>query len=730
MNIRSYRNQLEGALGRYRKSEKARRVNKQHIAKQQKHEAFPWRELDSADRVMRRLSSLGRTELIAEAVENPQLDVLERIIGENELTSAAFIYDALTVARSTGRVVIRSSSGSLLGFGTGFMVSRRLMLTNNHVLESATTAANSTIQFNFYQDFDGQLSTVVEHALEPNAFFRTSAHLDFTLVAVEPINADGHHVADLGWSPFIAESGKTIVGEPVNIIQHPGGEPQQIALRKNRIVDVVDDFLHYEADTQQGSSGSGVFNDQWELSALHHAGVPDKDDQGRILLKSGAAWDGSAATRDQILWVANEGVRISRIVAHLREREALMTAAERTLLQQAFAPRPAFETTEHTVPDVPPVVNGGVRVDADGRATWTIPLDVSVNLGGRIAAASTPRVADGVTDRQRPASTPLPGASDGELQARLRRVEDFADRVYFDEAADADAAETYYADISDDATPAQKFTALSKLVRETHENDFSYSTARHDHLYPWVDLHENENGSRELRSIYSGKNFDPAEFIRLDFEIEQRREALRRELLRDESVRDEEAFAARLEEIESSLPFNCEHVVCQSWFAKKRPMKTDLHHLFSCESNCNSFRSNIPYFQFAPEDEKFRTDCGERTGDKFEPVAGKGAVARATLYFLLRYPDQIGHAGELTSDRLNVLLDWHQQFPVTTYEKHRNAAIFEIQGNRNPLIDWPDWTSDADFKRGFAKHVEAAFPAAIVEGQAAFAPAGQLPAGA
>jgi len=81
---------------------------------------------------------------------------------------------------------------------------------------------------------------------------------------------------------------------------------------------------------------------------------------------------------------------------------------------------------------------------------------------------------------------------------------------------------------------------------------------------------------------------------------------------------------------------------------------------------------------------------------------GKGAVARATLYFLLRYPGQIGHGGELKKDRLQVLLNWHRNGPVTSYERHRNAAIFEIQGNRNPLIDYPDWADSADFKRGFA----------------------------
>ena len=42
-------------------------------------------------------------------------------------------------------------------------------------------------------------------------------------------------------------------------------------------------------------------------------------------------------------------------------------------------------------------------------------------------------------------------------------------------------------------------------------------------------------------------------------------------------------------------------------------------------------------------------------------------------------------------------LQWHEAEPVTEYERHRNAAIFERQGNRNPLIDHPEWASRIDF---------------------------------
>ena len=153
--------------------------------------------------------------------------------------------------------------------------------------------------------------------------------------------------------------------------------------------------------------------------------------------------------------------------------------------------------------------------------------------------------------------------------------------------------------------------------------------------------------------------------------------------------------------LEASLPYNCEHVVPQSWFDKDEPMRGDIHHLFACESGCNSFRGNIPYFDFADFEEVVRNQCGKRESNKFEPSAGKGPVARAVLYFLIRYPGEINRTvNEYTTDRLEVLLKWHKDDPPGDYERHRNQAIFQRQGNRNPLIDFPEWATKIDFKQG------------------------------
>ena len=58
----------------------------------------------------------------------------------------------------------------------------------------------------------------------------------------------------------------------MTIIQHPLGGPKQIAITANQVVNTYDYRLQYTTDTQPGSSGSPVFNDDWKVIALHHAG--------------------------------------------------------------------------------------------------------------------------------------------------------------------------------------------------------------------------------------------------------------------------------------------------------------------------------------------------------------------------------------------------------------------------------------------------------------------------
>jgi hypothetical protein len=70
-------------------------------------------------------------------------------------------------------------------------------------------------------------------------------------------------------------SRQIVRGNRVNIIQHPRGQPQKVVVTLNYVVkDMSETRVHYLADTDHGSSGSPVFNKNWEVVALHHSGSP------------------------------------------------------------------------------------------------------------------------------------------------------------------------------------------------------------------------------------------------------------------------------------------------------------------------------------------------------------------------------------------------------------------------------------------------------------------------
>ncbi len=78
-------------------------------------------------------------------------------------------------------------------------------------------------------------------------------------------------------------------------------------------------------------------------------------------------------------------------------------------------------------------------------------------------------------------------------------------------------------------------------------------------------------------------------------------------------------------------------------------------------------------------------------------------MARTTLYFVTRHPGYVGDGKESTLADVETLLKWHKQYPVSDFERHRNDKIEEVQGNRNPFIDFPEIAEKVDFSKGFKR---------------------------
>jgi endonuclease G len=295
-----------------------------------------------------KLDEIAESEALVAAAPEKAGTILEKVINTRDFLDFRFLELGLAAGRAVARVNIRDESRRL-GFGTGSLVSPSLLLTNHHVLPSAEIARTSRVEFDFQEDAAGQLLTPRVFALDPETFFVADKELDFALVAVAGS-------PEFGCNRLVEELGKVIVGEYVTIIQHPSGLPKQVALRENQVVDLLPEFLHYETDTEPGSSGSPVFNDQWQVVALHHASVPRGD--GRYI---------------------NEGVRVSQIVQFVRDAGfagRLMGESAR-VVRQAKAPQ--VEESNGLEPSV-----------AVSEARLTIPLEITVRIAPPAAQPAQP----------------------------------------------------------------------------------------------------------------------------------------------------------------------------------------------------------------------------------------------------------------------------------------------------------------------------------------------------
>jgi V8-like Glu-specific endopeptidase len=405
--------QIEATTDRYQKRTPNRSRNERLIKERR------YLEVDSPERWMKFLNRRGYdTKVSAEMLRHPEEDLpltpgplagmpgpdgLERMLGTNDLVGVAFLERGLQVARSVGRVWVGVSSGRPSGFGTGFLVSPRLLLTNHHVLPNAAVARTSLVEFDYQLGLNGVFLPTTTFSLEPNVFFYANQHFDYALVAVQRASSAGGQLAGYGWNPLIEEEGKAIISQWLNIIQHPNGEAKQLGLRENRLVDVLDDFLQYKTDTAPGSSGSPVYNDRWEVVGIHHSGVPAKNAAGQILAIDGRVWTESMGEH-RINWIANEGVRISKLLAHVRQQP--LTQEQRRLFEEVFGSAPALPSSPRESDDVnqaiPPSSSGQITLGADGSATWTVPISVSIRVGD-LGSISKPAPATDV-----PAVSPPP----------------------------------------------------------------------------------------------------------------------------------------------------------------------------------------------------------------------------------------------------------------------------------------------------------------------------------
>lgn len=222
------------------------------------------------------------------------------------------------------------------------------------------------------------------------------------------------------------------------------------------------------------------------------------------------------------------------------------------------------------------------------------------------------------------------------------------------------AASYYTGSYSYDALVSQPATtllnSLRTLMRSTHKKTTSYNDCRD--MATKTDC-ENENG--KITMLYS-------------------------------------SYQATYSQYQSGNGWNREHVWPKSLGGNNTSGGgADLHHIRPDENQTNSNRGNKKFGNVSGGSTSKGNLSGEiggtYAGNYFEPNDNvKGDVARICLYVYVRWYTNWG-ADSITEvfESIQVLLDWHKQDPVDTWEMGRNEVVAAIQGNRNVFIDYPEF---------------------------------------
>ena len=161
---------------------------------------------------------------------------------------------------------------------------------------------------------------------------------------------------------------------------------------------------------------------------------------------------------------------------------------------------------------------------------------------------------------------------------------------------------------------------------------------------------------------------------------------------------------------------NIEHSFPKSWWGgSTNTAYKDLYNLMPCESKINNSKQNYAMGKVTSPNSSKSNGCttiGTGPNSKgtsvslWEPAdEWKGDFARGYFYMVTAYADLTwqsngldmleneedeDHWPTLQQWAYELLLQWCRQDPVDQIEIDRNEAVYNIQGNRNPFVDFPN----------------------------------------
>lgn len=294
-----------------------------------------------AELTMNRPVKVPKSRFERRRIENEISDFFEKVHKTANFLPISFLENGVHRAQAVCRIETAS------GFGSGFLIgARNFIMTNNHVLPNRETAATAKALFDYDED-----TIQYSVSLNPDRLFITDQGLDFSIVACDPSTLP----AEIAAIPLLRDPDTITRGERVNIIQHPRGGTKHLSLHDNKVRYVYDIGIRYTADTEGGSSGSPVFNNQWNLVALHHAGWVDA---------SGNA--------------CNEGIRIKAIVEYLiKQNEAGSSVLLARLCNTVSACQDQTDGLTNTVIDPNTVVDRQDQAEKPSSITLKLARGIS-----------------------------------------------------------------------------------------------------------------------------------------------------------------------------------------------------------------------------------------------------------------------------------------------------------------------------------------------------------------
>ena len=204
----------------------------------------------------------------------------------------------LAVAPAVCLLDVKSQSAKQTG--TGFRIASDLLLTNWHVVHLNDTLA-STITAEFGFDDDGRGGGLASSAVPCDVTsVRGNAQDDWAVIRVAAPLAESIPTIKL------SDAAEPAANAAAFIVQHPAGQRKRVAYVRNQITAIEERVVQYLSDTQPGSSGSPVLDEQGRLVALHHAGGRPQEVAGKPPLRK------------------NEGIRIPRVTSGLAALQVIV----------------------------------------------------------------------------------------------------------------------------------------------------------------------------------------------------------------------------------------------------------------------------------------------------------------------------------------------------------------------------------------------------------------------